>query len=192
MTTRTSSSKCHIGASPYKTGAIDATKIGQAVGFSVAVGDLDGAGKPCRDIVIDSLDGFLYALDCKGQLRSGFRATCPETGGILGAPLHQPPIEDVTARRKQKDEDRIATDALPDLGRSLHVDLDHHILAAGNGGADLLHRSPVEVTVHRGPLQKFTALDHLFEPTLVDEPVRDTVALGGPLWPRGERHAVME
>jgi hypothetical protein len=66
------SAKCHKTAKPYTDGSIDASTIGQAAGFSVAVGDLDGAGKPCRDIVIDSLDGFVFAYSCTGQLRSGF------------------------------------------------------------------------------------------------------------------------
>jgi hypothetical protein len=66
------SPKCHRAARPYAQGIIDPREIRQSIVASLAVGDLDGDGSPCRDVVVASMDGFLYAFGCDGRLRPNF------------------------------------------------------------------------------------------------------------------------
>jgi hypothetical protein len=66
------SPKCHKGARPFATGAIDPASIRQSVISSIAVGDLDGDGGACRDVVAATMDGFVYAFTCEGDVKEGF------------------------------------------------------------------------------------------------------------------------
>jgi len=80
--------KCHQNSRAFTSGAIDKSKVFTGVLASVAVGDLDGDGAACRDIVSASLDGFVFAHDCNGVLLPGFpveidRTTTPD--GLTGA-----------------------------------------------------------------------------------------------------------
>jgi MYXO-CTERM domain-containing protein len=65
-------SQCHRGARPFATGAIDSESIRQSIVSSIAVGDLNDDGSPCRDIVAATMDGMVYAFNCEGELVDGF------------------------------------------------------------------------------------------------------------------------
>ena len=82
--------KCHRKSRGYSdvVGGIDPDSIKTSVLATVAVGDLDGDGDRCRDVVIASLDGFIFAVDCKGKMRDGFPVTIDRTttpDGLTGA-----------------------------------------------------------------------------------------------------------
>lgn len=84
-------SKCHRASAAFQDGTshqIVPEDIRTAVLATSAVGDLDGDGGACRDVVVATLDGLLYAFDCTGALRAGFpvtidRSTTPD--GLTGA-----------------------------------------------------------------------------------------------------------
>lgn len=80
--------KCHRGARPFATGAIDPDSIRMSMAASLAVGDLDGDGNLCRDVVVPTADGLVYAFDCNGAVKDGFpveidRSKLPD--GVTGA-----------------------------------------------------------------------------------------------------------
>jgi hypothetical protein len=83
--------KCHRASPAFLPGTdhrIVPEEIRTSVLASSAVGDLDGDGGPCRDVVVATLDGLLYAFDCNGASRAGFpvtidRSTTPD--GLTGA-----------------------------------------------------------------------------------------------------------
>jgi len=67
--------KCHRQSRAYQagvTGGIDPDSIKTSVLATVAVGRLDGAADLCRDAIVATLDGYLFAFDCNGALKAGF------------------------------------------------------------------------------------------------------------------------
>ncbi|MCP4500941.1 MAG: S8 family serine peptidase [Deltaproteobacteria bacterium] len=64
--------KCHLASAAFATGAIDPTTIYSTIESTVAIGDLDGDGGTCRDLVAGTMDGALYAWDCEGNVLDGF------------------------------------------------------------------------------------------------------------------------
>ncbi len=80
--------KCHRGARPFATGAIDPDTIRQSITATIAVADLDGDGSICRDIVAATIDGLLFAFDCNGAVLDGFPVEIDRTklsDGLTGA-----------------------------------------------------------------------------------------------------------
>ena len=83
--------KCHRASRAYQTGVtgqIDPDSIKTSVLATVAVGDLDGDADACRDIVVATLDGFAFAVDCHGSVRPGFPVNADRalmTDGLTGA-----------------------------------------------------------------------------------------------------------
>lgn len=83
--------KCHRASRGYRagvTGRIDPDGVKTSVLATVAVGDLDGDGNACRDVVVASLDGYAFAIDCTGVVRSGFPVTTDRAflrDGVTGA-----------------------------------------------------------------------------------------------------------
>jgi hypothetical protein len=80
--------KCYRNARPFATGAIPPDSVHQSVISSLAVGDLDNDGGLCRDIVVSSTDGLVFAFDCTGEVKDGFpveidRSKLPD--GLQGA-----------------------------------------------------------------------------------------------------------
>jgi len=65
-------SKCHRNSAAFASGAIDPDGVHSSMMSSIAVGDLDGDGGLCRDIVQATIDGGVFAWDCTGALREGF------------------------------------------------------------------------------------------------------------------------
>jgi hypothetical protein len=82
--------KCHRGSAAYSSvvAGIAADDVKTSVIATIAIGDLDGNREPCRDIVAASIDGFIFAIDCHGDIHPGFpvtidRSTTPD--GLTGA-----------------------------------------------------------------------------------------------------------
>lgn len=80
--------KCHRASRAFASGAIDPDGIFQGLLASIAIGDLDGTGDGCRDVVAASFDGFVFAFDCTGALRPDFPVEIDRTtlaDGLTGA-----------------------------------------------------------------------------------------------------------
>lgn len=83
--------RCHRKSRAYQpdvVGGVVPESIKTAVLATIAVGNLAGEDTVCRDVVVASLDGFVFAYDCRGALREGFpvtidRSTTPD--GLTGA-----------------------------------------------------------------------------------------------------------
>ncbi len=81
--------RCHRNSRAYGdvVGGVDPDSIKTSVLASIAVASLKN-DSVCRDIVVASLDGFVFAYDCKGVLRDGFPVTIDRTttpDGLTGA-----------------------------------------------------------------------------------------------------------
>lgn len=66
------SPKCHRNARAFTSGAVDASLVRSSITAGVAIADLNGDGSPCRDVVVATMDGGLFAFDCNGALLEGF------------------------------------------------------------------------------------------------------------------------
>jgi MYXO-CTERM domain-containing protein len=83
--------KCHRNSAAFREGTahrIVPEDVRTSTLATVAIGDLDGDGAACRDLVVATLDGLLYAFDCAGTLRAGFPVTIDRsttTDGLTGA-----------------------------------------------------------------------------------------------------------
>ncbi len=62
-----------------------------------------------------------------------------------------------------KTRHRVGAHLLDDLLRALPVDVEHHVLAAGEGLLDGLPRRAVIIAVHLRPFEKVAAIPHLLE-----------------------------
>lgn len=74
--------KCHRQTRAYQSGVVgrvNPDELRTSALATVAVGDLDGDNNACRDVVIATLDGFVFAYDCLGALRPGFPVTAIRT-----------------------------------------------------------------------------------------------------------------
>jgi hypothetical protein len=83
--------KCHRDSPAFRAGTnhrIDPDDVRMSMISSIAVGDLDGDGGVCRDVIVAGFDGLLYAFDCAGIRRANFPVSIDRTtttDGLTGA-----------------------------------------------------------------------------------------------------------
>src|ERR1700688_2073690 len=111
---------------------------------------------------------------------------------VLGGALDETLLEGLDTWGQQVDVDRAVPDPRPYFLRTLDVDLDHGVLAAGEGLVHRLVGPPFELAVDRRPFEELVASDHRPERRLVHEEVGHAVNLAGTRRARGVRDAIFE
>src|SRR5438552_8851391 len=116
------------------------------------------ARRPLQVEILDDVvePGLLrqFLLECDPQ-------SLLELRGILGAPRAKPPFELLSRRRRDEHQHGLG-DAITDLSRALHVDLEQDVPSRPLHLVDRPTERPGAVAEHGGPLQ---------ERAVVDEPV---------------------